>query len=324
MINKETILSQVSDIEIYSHYLGYQPKQRKKYKSPFRKENNDSLSFFLRGNSLAYNDFGTSGGDCFNLVRNLYNLSFSEALERITSDMLLQPSNNLPSRKVPLTQNYHPYVPKIDFLAQNYSNFDLDLWGKWGYNEKWLQFYNIHSTNKLYINDNLVCTYNEKNPVYTYLFKYEGKIYKKIYQPFNRIHKFLSDLNGVTQLIWQGEAQLDYSKNDLLIIGKSLKDVGSIVIDTGINTVAPQSEVGKWLPSKIEFFKEKFQQLVIYLDNDPTGIKEAESKSKEFGIPFIYNNLPNIPTKTQKDYTDLREYNKVTAKENLLTLINKI
>jgi len=188
-------------------------------------------------------------------------------------------------------------VPKIEVQLKEFTPTEAAYWSKYGYTLTSLKRYKIYSVAHLFINEVYIKSSTEKNPIYCFLFKYNGIVYKKIYQPTNKQFKFISDLNGVSEKIWQGEEQINPSNNEVLIITKSLKDAGSIKLLTGIEAVAPQSEVGKWEVDKISKFKKDFKRVILYFDNDTTGIRRSKELSTLYDIPYILNK------KEVKDFT---------------------
>src|SRR6188768_1697480 len=88
-ITMNSILEKVSEYDIYKHYVG-DFDLGKNFKSPFRNDSSPSfcIDAFHNGR-LRHKDFGDESytGTCVNLVMQLFNLNYSQALEKIYKDM---------------------------------------------------------------------------------------------------------------------------------------------------------------------------------------------------------------------------------------------
>ncbi|WP_432672130.1 hypothetical protein [Flavobacterium sp. SM2513] len=97
-LNKETILSKVDSYQILNFYLlPYHNENNllaaKNISNPLLPEKQETPSFnifpTMSTGEWRYKDFATGDeGSCFDLVMNLFNLSFIESLEKIHSDLL--------------------------------------------------------------------------------------------------------------------------------------------------------------------------------------------------------------------------------------------
>ena len=65
-VSKENILRLVSEEEIFRHFLGYDFKIGKTYKSPLREDNNPSFNVYYNPyGELRFKDFNGYQGSCF-------------------------------------------------------------------------------------------------------------------------------------------------------------------------------------------------------------------------------------------------------------------
>ena len=91
LISREDILKHVTQERIYGFYLGEQITTLGVYHSPLREDNIPSFALFfhrVEPNILMFKDFATGDcGDFVAMVRKLFNLSYSEALEKVAFDL---------------------------------------------------------------------------------------------------------------------------------------------------------------------------------------------------------------------------------------------
>ena len=120
----------------------------------------------------------------------------------------------------------------------------------------------------------------------------------KIYRPLSKKFKWLcSPLEGNIQ----GFLQLP-DKGKLLIITSSLKDV--MLLDVmKYNAIAPHTEGGNLREDLINSLKERFKRIVMFYDNDSTGIENSKTNVLLFKLEEIF-----IPKeKLAKDISDFRK-----------------
>src|SRR5688572_1848623 len=88
---REIILDQVTEMEIYQHYLGGEVKLGRAMKSPLRQEKHPSFNVYQSQSNgkIYWKDFGDERGDCFTFVMRLHNCTFQEALHLVAQDFNL-------------------------------------------------------------------------------------------------------------------------------------------------------------------------------------------------------------------------------------------
>ena len=317
-LTKEMINEYVSDQQIYEFYLEEEINFSKKYKSPFRTDNNPSLSFLvLTDGTILYRDWGDplqskSYGVVYFVMKMKGDCTYMEALYGIVSDMSLPIKLDKPYIKknveVPKKRKITPSntnEKKIIVDTQPFTTIDVAYWyDQYKISMNILKEYYVYSVRHVWIEDEkgkstLVRKYTKNNPVYAYAFgKWGGLDRWKIYTPYApKGNKWLSNANGN---IMQGLTKLNY-KNPTLIITKSLKDV-MVLNRYGFNSVATQSEgtpIPDWFQKVItRFFSDTF----IFYDNDEVGIRESKKLAKEHGFREI--SIPKmINAKDISDFT---------------------
>lgn len=287
-LTKENILKYVSEYTIYSHYLP-DLEIGSITTSPFRKDNNPSFGVFVgKFGDLAYNDFKIGGGDVISFVSRIENVTRYEAMiiiNRIFKLGLMVLHNleynpNVKSKKASLAFNdikkLKKKKPKISIKTRDWNELDeeylypLEISKLKGWIP--LQFFWLDS--QLFGAATL-----------SYAFRYDKHIYK-IYQPeLETGHgKWWSNID-VTNT-WYGHDFLP-EKGELLIVTSSNKDA-SVLMQLGYNAIAPHTEAQMFSKEQYEEYSKRFSKIIIFYDNDETGIVRAEKFSKAFDLEYIY------------------------------------
>jgi hypothetical protein len=305
----ENILSKITDYDIFLKYCDNFKEVKKHFKSELRDDPKASCMITPYAGRLWYKDFGESNKACdaFSYVMRKYNLSFTEALNKINNEFFLNfkviVSSNLESQmgKKQVTKdsyvdysNYNKEVTIITINEREWLAHDLEFWkGRYKIPLKILKFYRIYPINKLWINNK-----EYKTDLYTYAFlinKVDGVERYKIYSPFSKKYKWLSNCKSTD---YQGYDQLPWV-HDKLVITKSLKDVAVLSLFK-IPSIAPQSE-SLMLPTEfIEGLKKRFKNIYMFFDNDAAGIKGSLENSTKHNIPERF--IPK--TSEAKDISD--------------------
>lgn len=291
-LDRDSVLSRTTEEAIFEHYLRVPFKVGKLFCNPFREDRNPTCSFFI-SDFVGFKDWqGWFVGDCFGLVRKLYNCTYEEALVHICEDMRL---NNVPAVLTPITRE--PPKPKeLRVKRRDWEEHDKAFWSSFGIDESTLAKFSVAAVEKVWLEDDILYTNKVNDPCYVYHFiDYEYKLYFPIRGKDGR-SKFITNCKRL-----QGFSQLDPLR-PLCIITKSMKDV--MVLDTfGINAVAPSSENGLIAEEIMEHLKERYV-LVFLFDNDETGKKWGNANAEKYNVPAIY-----LPQDVAKDISDcVRDY----------------
>lgn len=281
--------------------------------SPFRVDKIPSFQVKWIKGKWRYTDFGNSElrGDVIDFVRRYYNLDFNSAVEKIVSDF----NSNVPSRKMDnhclkkISKKDSKSV-ELDVKSRLYTFEEIQFWNEFGISKTTLDRYNVKAVKFIFIN---------KSPIlaapFTFAFEEykDGKISHKIYQPLNKENKWMNKhkwdvVQGWSQMVLKGK---------LLIITKSLKDT-MLLAELGYNAIAPQSETSFLKKHILEQLKKRFEKIIIFLDNDEVGIKQAKLYSEQFNLPYIH-----IPIGEPKDISDYYfKYKEEQTKQLIDELLN--
>jgi hypothetical protein len=309
-------LNLIDEELVYYVYLNVRPELNTKYYSPFKEERNPSFRFFIKDGKLLFKCFSTGYGGWFvDLVMIMYNIEYKQAIDKIksdlgyTSDKLIYDRQFVDSLKI---KNKVELAPSnIEVLLRTTLPEDLIYWGGYGINEKDLSFYDVKPCQQVWINDRCWYEYKKNNDL-CYRFVVSGNY--KIYRPNSisnsnkwRCNTNMKNIQGYRFLPKSGK---------LLVITKSYKDVMVLKKHLDIDSIAFNSESVNIPIESIEYLKTRFDNIVIFYDNDIAGIEHARNQSERTGIPYVY-----LPTELSKDPSDLY---KELGKEQFIKQISKL
>ena len=322
-IVRNLILSKYSEEEIFRHYLP-EFTINKPFSSPFRTDNNPSFAVFIgrdTGKILYHEMLYREVGNCFMLVKNMFNLSYTEALLKICYDLNIS-NNFIEAHKI---QHNHikqiTYTPKnlqIGVKHRKWNNDDKIFWSSFNISKAVLLEYKVNPISFIFYNNTPV-----KADKLAYCFQEykDNKLTFKIYQPYNKKFKWS---NNHDSSVWQGWKQLD-DKADILIITSSLKDLMSIKNTCNINAIALQAETTKPKPHIIDELKSRFKTIYVFYDND---YEKEQNWGQLYANELCTNfNLKNIVIPSYfetKDFSDMiKKHSIETSKQWLLSTLQK-
>ena len=324
MISTKNFISHQNEIRsswLFEHYLTLPEKltgQDVQITSVFNpSERTPSMFIYLDPSSMEYKykDFSTGKqGSKVDIVQELFKLTYSQALFRITEDYNTHVLNG--NFWDDYTEEYKPVAKyKIDHieLKVDFNKQDQEYWLQYNIGSSLLKEYNVlpleyytmvkstdEGVNKLVI---------ENKMMYGFYDKTRTKCYK-IYQPMQKKHKFIKIATHL-----QGFDQLKYDK-DYLVICSSLKDAMCLKsFNFGLEVIAPDSENTMIKPYIIENLKSKYKKVLTLLDNDQAG-HDAMVKYKKV------HNIEPIYLKSEKDLSDaVAKYGFTAVEPKLFKLI---
>lgn len=297
-LNLQNILIKISEEDIFRRYISYDFIIDKNFVSELRDDTNPSVRIGYFNNRLKYKDFGDgSFFDCFDYVKYKFNLSFTEALQKINDDfdLNLVYIGDIISNPISKETSNTTKIKKRTTDIKVYSR-------KWNIKDKeyWLDKYNINTKDLKHFNVFPVLFFKINNIPYTpdsicYAYRISNKW--KIYSPFS-VHKWISnctidDIQGLDQLP---------SDIEDLIITSSLKDI-IVLYKLGYAAIAPSSELS--LINNEILSSIKYKRLFTLFDNDNTGHKASELFKKIYNCENIYLSQYKDPS----DFVEAIDYN---------------
>ena len=312
-INKEWILSKISQEQIMERYVGVRIKINQKFHSPFREDNSPSAVYYYnKAGKLFFRDFGKGRPmDCFEVACQVHGCDFTEVLKRVTDDFNLLHN--------PVAKKDYAHLDLERRLAAEPTNISIepytrdgqwaldqagyDFWQRNGIQPETLMKYRVFQLNIAWVNDKPVYRYVSTSPGFAY---WMGDENYKLYFPLKDKVRFMQNTD-----VCQGEAQLP-AEGPLLVITKSMKDV-MLFHEFGVAACAPQSEVHPVSDEQIEDWKKRFERIVVVYDFDYTGVKNANKLRKQYGLGYAF-------VEGAKDLSDLYKLDPLAAARWIMKL----
>ncbi len=227
-----------------------------------------------------YKDFSTGkGGNKINLVQDVFELTYSNAIEKMINDYNKFVAQN-GCAKIDFTPQPKWEIELIN--TRDWTQDDAKYWLQYRigssmlskYNVKPIDYYNLVKSN----NGTLEKKTIRGKHMYGYYNKH-GQAFK-IYQPLRDGFKFYK-IESYTQGLDQLEYNLPY-----LVICSSLKDAMCLKsFGYNIEVIAPDSENTIIKPYLIENLKLKYKKIITLFDNDDAGKAAIQKYEKLYGIP---------------------------------------
>ena len=327
MVDKESLLQQISDIDIYNMYLTEPLSLKTLIKSPLREESNPSFGFFIGERSeICFKDFVLGSGDCIKFVQLKFGLDYFEAMSKIvvdaklTNDFIIKnmtPSTNINNNKSTIDRKelIAKNNIKLSKKSRKFEAHDLAFWNGFGITHQILLRYNVSALSHIFLGDKIIvadkysyCFTEYKDGVETY----------KIYQPYNTSFKWLNTHNSS---VWQGWSQLPRS-GETLVITKSLKDVMAITAICKLPAISLQAESVNPKYHIIEQLRNRFSFIYLLYDNDyDKDVNWGREFGKKLASEFKFIRIEIEDKLKSKDFSDLvKKEGKDFAKEYLLDL----
>lgn len=326
-VTKDLILSRFSEEQIMEYYL-HVPVRKGLFRSPMRKDNRPTCSFFRNSKGeLIFKDFGTGQYlNCFEVVKTIYNCDYFTALNIIANDFNIVHSSILQKNPGKISSNSirleTKETAKIQVEIQDFTDLELKWWGKYGITPEILKKYNVYSCKHVFLNGQLIAKSQQHCPIFGY---YGGKVKEngenielwRCYFPQRKSYRFLT--NWPSKKL-QGYKQLP-KKGKLCVITKSMKDAMALYA-YGIPSCAPNSEV--IIPSEVVIndLTSRFEYVFVLWDNDLCGVTFINKFKKQYPqLKYLI-----IPRKLgAKDFSDLRaKYGYKKTKEFIITYLKSI
>jgi hypothetical protein len=293
-ISKESILSLVTQEDIYELVFKFKPVEYDYVVSPLRKDSEPGCWFYYHQNGILYFvDFGHSRthSDCFNMVQDYYKLgNFYLTLEFIYNSLIRgkeQTIEPIEVKKVATKKSKEGV--KLLIEARKFSAQDANYWSQYQIKKENLMQDKVFPVHRLYAlntkSGSHIIECNDLAYSYTDFSDSRKKIYFPLRQGKNR---FITNCNkddvGGINFISQ------YCKK--LIITKSYKDY-RVLKNNGKNVVWFQNE--GMIPNDVTINKlvKLNTEIIVWYDNDQPGILASEKVKQHLNsiVPGIAKNL---------------------------------
>lgn len=306
-IDKEYILSRVSQEEIFEYYLNVDVQTSKHIRSPLRKDKHPTCNFSYHGVKLYFMDWALfdSPKDCFNIVMYMYDLDFWDALDKIAADFNLVEKDVDPQLNFEYEASQNDPEDKstptiIEVKRQDFTSTDAEYLSQYEITKETCEYYKVFSLKQIWLNRDRIYFYSKDDPALGYYFGTKDGIQMwKVYFYKRDRFRFICNTNRP-----QGYPQLP-DGGKYCVITKSLKDVMSLY-EFNIPSVAPQNETQ--LPNErlINDLQSKFKHLFSLYDFDRTGVATANELYRQYEIPrlFLTNGRFGSVDYGAKDFSD--------------------
>lgn len=318
-LSKEYILSFVRSEEIAAYYFNISEIPCL-INSPLRKDENPSFAMFMYNDILIYKDFATGdSGDIFKALSSLWATDIEGTLKKIFSDIKdKRITNTVLRERTSKSRSVIRHVGKshLDVAIRDWRDYDIQYWESFGISKQWLEYAEVYPISHVFItNTKGTFRFPADKYAYVYIERKEGKISKKVYQPFNKEgFKWCTDHDKSVISLWTKIPKY----GDKICICSSLKDSLCLWINTGIPAIAIQGEGFPISEHAISDLKARFKRIFILLDNDPPGIENALKLAKNTGFENVV--LPCY--KGSKDISDF--YKSLDNKEDFKKLFDTL
>lgn len=302
LISVTDLLNYIPQEDIAFRYISGFNKIGNFFKSEFRSEKEPSSTVFVgKRGDLLFKDFGDpnlpKAITVIQYVQHKYQLEYQSAINKIAIDFGLIDGKssdlslvNVGKGKIKRGVYKPPSDPTIIRVKKRkWGQHDVDYWSQFCITTKLLESNNIFPISHVWFNNKPPIEFTSDYNVYTFDYYYSkfSKVFqRKIYQPLDtKGFKWFSNVDHTTV---QHVNKIPKEGGELLVITSSLKDAMIFEL-LNIYSIAPNSE-SSFLPEKYwNKIKDRWKHIYLYLDNDMPGIKYAERLSKEYSIPYVYN-----------------------------------
>lgn len=297
-INKDYILDNVSQEDIFSLIFGFEPVEYEFVISPFRVDMSPGCYFEYYNDTLRFKDFAdprTYGRiklknmDCFDAIQVYFKLpNFYEALNFVQSKLIDQ--SEYKKKEPRQKKTYSRKIGKVRespvqiyVSTRDWEIRDKGFWEKYGISKLNLKEDKVFPIKRLKLKNTRKGDFNfsivDKAYVYTNFASGRKKVYRP--QEKNKKHKFITnctnnDIGEINKLVTFGRQ---------LIVSKSYKDC-RVLRNLGLNSVWFQNEGQTPDDETLLKLMQRFDRVLVFYDNDETGIRASKEVSDKINSLF--------------------------------------
>ena len=171
-LNKNLILSTLTEEQIFAFYIGSEIKSKKLFRSKLRNDKNPTCSMYRnKSGSLIYKDFATDQYlNCFGYVMELFRCDYYTALRIIANDFNIVHDDSFVRNKGRIIPKEFKIeekeFSKIQIEVQDFSDQELKWWEKFGITKDILDKYNVYSCKHVFLNDQLIAKSQQHCPIF--------------------------------------------------------------------------------------------------------------------------------------------------------------
>jgi|694.fasta_scaffold17451_2 hypothetical protein len=310
---KDLIESKLTHLDLYSYYMPHSFELNKNCSNPFvTKDKNPSFRVFYKEGSYFHKAYNSSHkGTIYDFLKDLYNISYKEVLDKIAEDFGLKEKTGKKYEKIitelPKIEIRESILPNIKAISKNFQKEHIDYLAQFALTLDSLNSVKdteILALSKFWINNNLY-SLDKEEVGFIYYCTDINKV--KIYLPQRDKGKRFYSCLPFTYIHGKESFKcVNDQKHKKGILTKSIKDalVLSKYIQYPIGVVQAENPTSI-TQEDIEFFNENVEEMFISWDSDGPGVKNCKELTSKLGWNYINppkRYLPNI-----KDWADLQK-----------------
>lgn len=325
-LDKDSVLSDVSDIELLIKYFPQVTEVPMVISSPLRRDVHPSFRVYSPdGTRIRWYDYvtGESGG-IIDLLQRTLSVTFNELLTIIKKDTTHAGRlaiNQSSTKKVRI--NSTDTSCQVRSQMRKWEEYDFQYWESYGVPRRWLLYSDIYPISHIFIigNTGYVKTVKADKYAYTFIERKDGVCSEKVYQPFNK--NGMKWRSGHDSSVWDLWTKLP-PQGEKCIITSSRKDALCVWANSGIPSVSLQGEAVGVKPQVMNELKSRFKEVYVLYDNDFKGEQnygriDGRKLAEQFDI--IQIEIPDMYM--CKDISDLyKKYGKSIVVKVLKQLCN--
>jgi len=283
-----SIVSQVDDMIIYTHFLGMELKMGELIVSPIRDDDKHPTFNLFEAenprwpNQILFMDFRMRAGNVFRFVQLFSRLHYNIELqmgEEVCNFIREQLSlkHGMPKWEAPPVE--YDMTRKYAIKSMPYRRNHYEFWEDIGVTKDFLDYYDTRAV-KYLLDDATDAILKEFQ--HTTTFAYMIDMYFKMYQPYQE--NFKKFFNTCPKEYIQGFAQCPHPEGggDIAVVSKAMKDILVTQAHTEefLDIIAPHGE-GYTIPENLEQWLLSFKRVVLMYDPDYAGILNMNKLKKQ-------------------------------------------
>lgn len=257
--------------------------------SPLRQDRHPSFGIYVNDSgNVRYMDFATGDrGGLLDLLCKYWNCPFSNAIEHLGNTLVK--GKDIPASKVFMSSNHRIKVNgksdiRLEVKVREWRDYDTAYWTSFGCNINLLKYCEVYPiSHKIIYKDGKKYTFAAPQYSYVFVEHKEGKTTKKVYSPYAKKYKWMTDNDGSVVGLWDKVPKT----GGKLCICSSLKDAVCLWSNSGIPCMYIQGEAFDISDTAIKALKERYKRIYICLDNDKWGIEDAVKLAERTGFTNI-------------------------------------
>lgn len=317
-ISKAEIFNCFSEAEVLSSVFPEIKSLPCLINSPLRQDRHPSFSIYISDSGkVRYTDFATKDkGGLLDLLCKYWNCNFTQCINKLGTLYTGNTSLKVNTRKASKIRIYKRTESRVEVKIREWRDYDIAYWTSYGCNISLLKYCEVYPiSHKIIYKDNKKYTFAAPRYCYAYIERKEGKVTKKIYSPYAKKYKWMTDADGSVIGLWDKVPE----KGEKLCICSSLKDACCLWSNSNIPCMYIQGEAFDISDTALKVLRKRFRKIFICLDNDKWGIEDARKLQERTG--FVNIELPQF--QGGKDISDAyKVMGEEKFKETIVSLFN--